>query len=107
GSRGALAYAYVDHGVLDATRSHGVNAMTVVPNASVPGAGTTDVYCFDLGATPANLQAFRALGSGNSGGVGGTVAGTTAMATLPCAAGTDAAIVSGINQSSSFFALFN
>jgi hypothetical protein len=81
--------------------------MTVFPSASVPGNGTTDVYCFDLVATPANLEAMRALGSGNTGGVGGTVAGTAAMATLPCAPGTDAAIVSGINVSSSFFALLN
>jgi hypothetical protein len=107
GIGGPVAYAYVDHGVLDTSRSQGVNGMTVFPSASVPGSGTTDVYCFDLVATPANLQAFRALGSGNSGGVGGTVAGTAPMATLPCAPGTDAAIVSGINQSSSFFALFN
>ena len=107
GIGGPVAYAYVDHGVLDTSRSQGVNAMTVIPSGSVPGAGTTDVYCFDLVATPANLEALRALGSGNSGGVGGTVAGTAPMATLPCAQGTDAAIVSGINQNSSFFALFN
>jgi hypothetical protein len=107
GTGGPVGYAYVDHGVLDTSRSQGVNAMTVFPSASLPGSGITDVYCFDLVATPANLEAFRALGSGNSGGVGGTVAGTAPMATLPCAPGTDAAIVSGINQSSSFFALFN
>ncbi len=81
--------------------------MTVFPSSSVPGAGITDVYCFDLVATAANLEAMRALGSGNSGGVAGTVAGTASFSTLPCAPGTDAAIVSGINQSSSFFALFN
>jgi len=107
GIGGPVASAYVDHGVLDTSRSQGVNAMIVFPGVSVPGAGTTDVYCFDLVAMPANLEAFRALGSGNSGGVGGTVAGTAPFSTLPCAPGTDAAIVSGINQSSSFFALFN
>jgi hypothetical protein len=81
--------------------------MTVFASVSVPGSGTTDVYCFALATTPSNLIAIRALGSGNSGGVGGTVAGTAAMATLPCPPGTGAAVVSGINTSSSFFALFN
>jgi hypothetical protein len=96
-----LAYVYVDHGSLDASRSFGVNSMTIVTSTS------GDVYCFDLVATPSNAIANRALGSGNSGGTTPTVAGTTAMATLSCPAGTDAAVVSGINSTSSFFALFN
>jgi hypothetical protein len=71
----------------------------------VPG-GAGDIYCFDLASTPANIMVNRALGSGNSGGAGGTVAGTSAMPAA-CASGTDAAVVSGINGTSSFFALFN
>jgi hypothetical protein len=101
GTGGRIADAYVDHGVLDSSRSTGVNSVTIVAGS------LGDVYCFDLVATPANVIANRALGSGNSGGTTPTVAGTTAMATLPCPAGTDAAVVSGINSTSSFFALFN
>jgi hypothetical protein len=102
GSGGPLAYAYVDHGVLDQSRTVGVNSMTL---NLVPG-GAGDVYCFDLVGTPANVIGFRALGSGNSGGVGATVAGTGQMP-ASCAPGTDAAVVSGINGTSSFFVLFN
>lgn len=102
GLGGPVGYAYVDHGVLDQSRTVGVNSMTLI---LVPG-GAGDVYCFDLARTPSNVIGFRALGSGNSGGVGATVAGTSAMPTS-CASDTDAAVVSGINGTSSFFVLFN
>jgi hypothetical protein len=102
GVGGPLGYAYVDHGVLDRSRTAGVNTMTPI---LVPG-GAGDVYCFDVAGTPSNVMANRALGSGNSGGVTATVAGTSAMPTS-CPSGTDAAVVSGINGTSSFFVLFN
>jgi hypothetical protein len=76
-------------------------ALILVPS------GSGDVYCFDVAGTPSNVQTNRALGSGNSGGVTATVSGTSAMAALPCAPGTDAAVVSGIGGTSSFFVLFN
>jgi hypothetical protein len=104
GGGGPLAYAYVDHGSLDASRSFGVNHMTLT---LVPG-GAGDIYCFDLVGIPLNIEVNRALGSGNTGGAGGTVSGTPFMGTLPCAAPyTDAAVVSGVNGTSSFFVLFN
>jgi Collagen triple helix repeat (20 copies) len=104
---GGGAYAYVDHGVLDTTRSSGVVGMTLV-SVPPPPPGTigTDFYCFDLAATPNNAVVSTALGSGNSGSATPTVAGTAAMATTPCPAGTDAAVRSGGGGTSSFFALF-
>jgi hypothetical protein len=68
---------------------------------------SSDFYCFDLAVTPNNIVVSTALGSGNSGSATPTVAGTAAMATTPCPAGTDAVVRSGIGASSSFFALFN
>jgi hypothetical protein len=102
GTGGPLAYAYVDHGVLDQSRTVGVNSMTL---NLVPG-GSGDVYCFDVAGATSNVMANRALGSGNSGGVTATVSGTSAMPTS-CAPGTDAAVVSGTGGTSSFFVLFN
>jgi hypothetical protein len=101
GSGGVLAYAYVDHGALDASRSKGVLGMAVKPTPN------GDVYCFDLVSTPVNVIANRAVGSGNSGSPTPTVAGTSAMTPLPCATGTDAAVIIGTGETSSFFALFN
>jgi len=101
GVGGALAFAYVDHGVLDTTRSSGVVSMTLKPTPN------GDVYCFDLVAVPENVIANRAVGSGNSGSTTPTVAGTASMALLPCATGSDAAVISGTGGTSSFFALFN
>jgi hypothetical protein len=99
GSGGPVGYAYVDHGVLDQSRTVGVNSMTLVP-------GSSDVYCFDVAGTTSNVMANRALGSGNSGGTTPTVAGTSAMPGS-CPSGSDAAVVSGTGGTSSFFVLFN
>jgi hypothetical protein len=101
GTGAVLAYAYVDHGALDPTRSSGVLGMAL---KSTPNG---DVYCFDLVGVPVNVIANRAAGSGNSGSTTPTVAGTSAMALLPCASGTDAAVITGTGGTSSFFALFN
>ena len=101
GSGGALAYAYVDHGALDQGRSKNVVSMAIKPTVN------GDVYCFDLTSTPVNVVVNRAAGSGNSGSATPTVAGTSAMALLPCDTGTSAAVISGTGQTSSFFALFN
>jgi hypothetical protein len=103
GSGGVLWFACVDHGALDATRSSGVAGMTIA-TTTTPKA---DYYCFDLQTTPRNAVVSTALGTGNTGGATPTVAGTAAMAATPCPAGTDAAVRSGINSTSSFFALFN
>ena len=95
------------------TRSAGVVAMTIVSvvlGQSPPGQPPpvpTDFYCFDLSAKPNNAVVSTALGSGNTGGVTPTVAGTAAMATTTCPAGTDAAVRSGQNSTSRFFVLFN
>ena len=64
--------------------------------------------CFDLTATPNNAVVSNALGSANTGSCTPTVAGTAAMATTPCPAGTEAAVKSGDDAHlASFFALFN
>ena len=101
GSGGVLAYAYVDHGVLDTSRSSGVDSMALKPTTN------GDVYCFDLVSVPSNAVANRAVGSGNSGAPTPTVAGTSAMSLLPCATGADAAVIIGTGGTSSFFVLFN
>jgi hypothetical protein len=101
GSGGFLAYAYVDHGTLDRSRSRNVISMNIKPTVN------GDVYCFDLTSIPVNVVVNRAAGSGNSGSPTPTVAGTSAMALLPCDTGTSAAVVIGTAQTSSFFALFN
>jgi Collagen triple helix repeat (20 copies) len=107
GSGGSAAHAYVDHGVLDATRSSGVVGMTIVVGPFTPGnTGTADFYCFDLSVTPTAVFVSTALASGNSGSATPAVAGTSGMAATPCPAGTDVAVRSGINATSSFFALF-
>jgi len=98
---GVLGYAYVDHGTLDPTRTKGVVSMVIKPTVNA------DVYCFDLAFTPVSVLANRAAGSGNSGSPTPSVIGTDAMAALPCASGTDAAIVIGTGSTSSFFALFD
>ncbi|HEY2072668.1 MAG TPA: hypothetical protein VGG88_03755 [Gaiellaceae bacterium] len=96
------AYAYVDNGQLDASRSAGVNGMTF-STAPLP-AGSSNVaafYCFDLQspastavATPSIVD--RGAGLVFSEGVQGTVvAGSTAMAGTGCPSGTDAAVMAG------------
>jgi hypothetical protein len=101
GSGGVLAYAYVDHGSLDQTRSKNVQSMTI------KGTPSADVYCFVLKSTPVNAIVNRAMGSGNSVTDVATVAGTTAMAGLTCDSGTSAAVTSGTGGNSSFFVFFN
>jgi hypothetical protein len=101
GSGGLLAYAYVDKGSLDPTRSKNVVGMYV---ANTPNA---DVYCFKLSSTPVSAIVNRASGSGNPTTDTPTVAGTSAMGLLPCDSKTDAAVTSGTGGNSSFFVLFN
>jgi hypothetical protein len=101
GSGGVLAYAYVDHGSLDQTRSKSVQSMTI------KGTPSADVYCFVLKSTPVNAIVNRAMGSGNTVTDVATVAGTAAMAALPCDTGTSAAVSTGTGNNSSFFVFFN
>lgn len=104
GGGGPLAYAYVENGALDMTRSSGVVGMTIA-TTTTPAAA---YYCFDLAATPNNAVVSAALATVNFGGATPTVAGTAAMTATPCQAGTDAAVKSGdALHAASFFALFN
>src|SRR5262249_18844921 len=104
GSGGPVAYAYIDHGAVDQSRTVGVVSMTPI---LIPGG--SDIYCFDVAGTAANVIVNRALCSGNSGGVTATVSGLSGTGAIPsaCPSGTDVAAISGVNGTSSFFMLVN
>lgn len=104
GPTGPVAYAHVEDGVLDPTRSKNVIRMTISPDFL-----GFDVYCFVLTATPKNVVA---TGMVPPFPIFVTVAETHPFPILPCPGGTDAAVMSGTGDDGNFgfggfFALFN
>jgi hypothetical protein len=95
----ALAYAHIQDGALDASRSKGVVSMTMKLDSSAD-----NVYCFVLAATPINVVATPEASATTRASSSPVVAaqGTPSMSTTPCDPGTSAAVIYGFT--SPFFA---
>ena len=106
GGAGLEAYARVEDGALDVARSKNVVGMTAATRSS--GGTNVNVYCFDLTFVPLNAVATGEVEPGTFGGGAPhvAVAGTDALAALPCPAGTDAAVQYGNPVDDSVYARF-